>query len=116
MATSTPEIIKRPNYFAIASLVLGILGLVVALTAPIPFVPLISVFTWPFGLIAILASRAVKRGDDPTAQQQAKWGVRLGCMGWIIQFVTSVVKWTIFIGLVVAGVQTLFGLQPTPIP
>jgi purine-cytosine permease-like protein len=116
MSTSTPEIIKPYNYLAIISLVLGILGLVVALTAPIPFVPLISAFTWPFGLVAILASRAVKKNDDPTAQRQAKWGVRLGCMGWIIQFITSVVKLTIFIGLVVAGVQSLLGLQPTSIP
>lgn len=114
---STPSTtLNRRNYLAIASLIFGILGLVVALTAPIPFVPLVSVFTWPFGILAISFSKLAAAKNDAPAEAQAKWGMRLGCLGWIIQFITSLVKWTIFIGLVSAAISTYFGLQPTPIP
>lgn len=112
----TPSVDRRRNYLAIASLIFGILGLVVALTAPIPFVPLVSAFTWPFGLCAIAFSKLAAAKNDAGAESQSKWGMRLGCLGWIIQFITSVVKWTIFIGLVSAAISTYFGLQPTPIP
>jgi len=97
----------RRNYWAIVSLVCGLLGFLLALTAPIPFVPLVSIFNWPLGLVAILAAWVVRRqaptDPDLSAAGRARWGVRLGCAGWTIQFIVSTIK-----VLVIAGLLTYF--------
>ena len=109
------------NYWAIASFWCGLLGLLLALTAPIPLVPIISIFNWPLGLAALvtgwLGRRRAEAENDATASRRVWWGVRLGCAGWIIQFVTSAVK-VLIIAWILA---TLFGSflnqwQATPIP
>ncbi len=112
--------LPRRNYWSLFSLVLGVLGFLLALTAPIPFIPLISIFTWPLGLGALAAGwaggRLARTTDDGAAAAQARWGIRLGCLGWAIQLATSAVKVLIAIGVLTylfsMFVNNLF--QPTP--
>ena len=107
----------RRNLWAIAGLVFGILGLSVALTAPIPFIPLLSAFTWPLGLGAILLGHFINTDGNPGAAAQTRWGIRLGCLGWIIQVITSLVKLMVLTGLITLAITSFFnGPTPTPIP
>lgn len=115
--------VARPNYLAMISFVLGLLGLLVALTAPIPFVPILSAFTWPFGLGAMLtgwaARRVARTNGDAQPDSRARWGIRLGCAGWIVQFATSVVKVILIGGFLTYLLGSWIGLwppQPTPTP
>lgn len=94
---------SQRNGWAILSLVSGLLGLLLALTAPIPFVPIISIFNWPLGLIALLAAWVARRQASQfpltgTAASQARWGVRLGCAGWTFQFIVSTIKVVLIAG------------------
>jgi hypothetical protein len=118
-----PEPRREPNYWAIASLVCGILGLLLALTAPIPFVPLISIFNWPLGLLAIIAAWVARRqnpqGLAEPAAGRAKWGVRLGCAGWTLQFIVSTIKVILIAGFLSyflgSAVSSWLGTA-TPVP
>ena len=105
----------RRNNWAIAGLAFGILSLSVALTAPIPFIPLLSAFTWPLGLGAILLGRFINTDGNPAAAAQARWGIRLGCLGWIVQIITSLVKLIILTGLMTLAITSFFN-DPTPAP
>ena len=99
----SPAPVQR-NYWAIVSLVSGTLGFLLALTAPIPFVPFISIFNWPLGLLAILTAWVARRhtptlsATDPVAFR-TRWGVRLGCAGWLFQFIVSTIKVILIAGL-----------------
>lgn len=108
------------NYWSAFSLWLGVFGFLVALTAPIPFIPLLSTLTWPFGLAAMAAGwageRSAKAGGDASSGGRARWGIRLGCLGWIVQAATSVVKLFILAGVLAYGASSLFGQMPTPMP
>lgn len=110
----------RRNAWAVASFVLGLIGFLVALTAPIPFIPILSAFTWPLGLGAMVtgwvARRQAQMADDRSAAGTARWGVGLGCLGWTIQFITSTVKVLILAGLLAALFSSLFNSTPTPTP
>lgn len=109
------------NYWAMASFWCGFVGFLLSLTAPIPFIPLISFFSLPLGLVALLVGwigrKQAKGSNDKVAGQQIGWGVGFGCVGWLIQIATLIVTFLIIAGLVV----TLFGsfvsyLQSTPTP
>lgn len=114
----------RKNYWPLFSLWLGVFGLALALTAPIPFVPFISALTWPLGLSAMAAGwaggRAATTNGDVTGAGQARWGIRLGCLGWIVQAVTSVIKMLILAGILAYAVSALahnlLSPQPTVTP
>ena len=99
----------RRNLLAATSLVLGTLSFLFALTAPVPFIPLISLFAYPFGLGAILAGwaggRRAKANGDGAGVAQARWGVRLGCLSWIIEAVTRLITLIILAGLFVAAIK-----------
>jgi hypothetical protein len=113
---------RRTNYWSLASLIFGTLGLLFALTAPIPFVLVISVFNWPLGVAALLTGwkggQLAKIVGDPRGASRARWGMRLGCLGWTVQFITSIVKVLLFTGLLVSFISPIVaGLrngQPTP--
>ncbi|MBM4423742.1 MAG: hypothetical protein FJ030_10160 [Chloroflexi bacterium] len=108
----------RRNVWALASLWLGVFGLALALTAPIPFVPLISAFTWPLGFGAMMTGwagrRAARSNGDATAGQQSRWGIRLGCLGWAVQVITSIVKMMILAGMITYAASRFFNGTPTP--
>jgi len=111
---------SRGSGWAVASFVLGLIGFLVALTAPIPFIPILSAFTWPLGLGAMIAGWAARRqarttGDD-ASMPQARWGVGLGCLGWTIQFVTSAIKVLIAIGFIALLINNALNSTPTPSP
>jgi hypothetical protein len=124
MADTPAASVSRRNYWPLVSLWLGVLGFALALTAPIPFVPIISAFTWPLGLAAMAAGwaggRAARVSDDVTAAGRARWGIRLGCMGWIIQAATSTIKMLIIAGVLAYALSAyagnLFTPQPTGTP
>lgn len=123
MADTTAPAGARRNYWAIASLLCGVLGLAFALTAPIPFVPVISIFNWPLGLAAILAGWAGRRqadaAGDSAAAKWVGWGIRLGCAGWIVQFLTSVFKVLVLASLLAYFAGTALNGWPaasTPAP
>ncbi len=123
MTEVAPVLVPRRNYWAVTSLVCGILGFALALTAPIPFVPIISIFNWPLGLIALLTGwvglRQAKAHQDASATARVQWGVRLGCAGWVIQFVTSTIKVLILAGFLTYLIGTAVNqwlATATPIP
>jgi hypothetical protein len=95
-----------------------------ALTAPIPFVPFISIFNWPLGVAALLTgwkgSRHARIVGDRTGVWRARWGIGLGCLGWTVQLTVSTIKVILITGLLVSGlswlVEGLSGLQATPSP
>jgi len=120
MADTPAASVSRRNYWPLVSLWLGVLGFALALTAPIPFVPIISALTWPLGLAAMAAGwaggRAATTKGDITGAGQARWGIRLGCLGWIIQAVTSVIKMLILAGILAYAVSALAHNLLTPQP
>lgn len=126
MAQSPSSTPLRRNYWAIVSLVSGTLRFLLALTAPIPFVPIISIFNWPLGLLAILTAWVARRQTpalaptDP-ASFRTRWGIRLGCAGWIFQFIVSTIKVIIIAGFLSYFFGTainswLTAVTPTPTP
>ena len=106
------------NVWALTSLWLGVFGFALALTAPIPFVPILSAFTWPLGFGAMVAGwagrRAAQSSGDATAEQRSRWGIRLGCLGWAVQVITSVIKMMILAGIITYAASTFFNGTPTP--
>lgn len=99
----------RRNLLAATSLTLGIVGFLFSLTTPVPFIPLISLLAYPLGLGAIVAGwageRRAKANGDDTGVAQARWGVRLGCLSWIIEVITRIVTTIILAGLLVAAIK-----------
>jgi hypothetical protein len=117
----TDKAISSRNYWALASFWCGLLGFLLSLTAPIPFIPIISFFSLPLGLAALLVGwvgrNRAKVANDRAATHQIQWGIGLGCVGWLIQILTLIITFLIVAGLLV----TLFGsfinyLQSTPAP
>ncbi len=110
MTEATP---LRRNLFAVTSLLLGAMSLLFSLTAPVPFIPLISLFAYPLGFGAIVAGwaggRRAKTAGDLSGASQARWGVRLGCLSWIIEATTRVITTLILAGLFVAAIKTWQG-------
>ena len=114
----------RRNFWAITSLTLGATGFALSLTTPLPFIPLISLLAWPLGLGALLAGwaggRLAKAEGDPAAAAQARWGIRLGCLGWLIEGGTRLITFLIVAGLLAilfaSFVQNGFNMQPTATP
>ncbi|MEK7327495.1 MAG: hypothetical protein AAB217_19800 [Chloroflexota bacterium] len=99
----------RRNVLAVASLTLGIIGFLLSLTTPIPFIPLISLFAYPLGLGAMAAGwageRRAKANGDATGVAQARWGLRLGCLSWIIEVITRIITAVILAGLLVTAIK-----------
>lgn len=99
----------RRNLLAATSLMLGVVSFLLSLTAPIPFIPLISLFAYPLGLGAIVAGwageRRAKNNGDPTGVAQAQWGVKLGCLSWLVEAVTRLITLIILTGLLVAAIR-----------
>ena len=110
----------RRNFWTITSFILGLLGFLVALTAPIPLIPILSAFTWPLGLGAMVTGwvgeRLAKTAGDAGAIAQARWGIRLGCLGWLFQFIVSTIKVLILAGILALFVNNMFNPQPTTTP
>ncbi len=106
MTDGTP---LRRNLMAVTSLTLGIAGFLLSLTTPVPFIPLISLLAYPLGLGAIVAGwageRRAKANGDDTGVAQARWGVRLGCLSWIVEMTTRIITAIILAGLLVSAVQ-----------
>ena len=106
MAEVTP---LRRNLLAVTSLTLGVVSFLLSLTTPVPFIPLISLFAYPLGLGAIVAGwageRRAKANGDVTGVAQARWGVRLGCLSWIIEVTTRIIAAIILAGLLVTAIK-----------
>jgi hypothetical protein len=110
MTDSTP---LRRNVLAATSLTLGVVSFLLSLTAPVPFIPLISLFAYPLGLGAIVAGwageRRAKTSGDPIGVAQAQWGMRLGCLSWLIEAATRLITLIILTGFLVAAVKAWQG-------
>ena len=105
----TDETPLRRNLMAVTSLALGVVSFLLSLTTPVPFIPLFSLFAYPLGLGAIVAGwaggRRAKTNDDASGVAQARWGVRLGCLSWIIEVTTRIITAVILAGLLVTAIK-----------
>ena len=108
------------NIWAITSLVIGLISFLLSLLAPVPFVPF-NFCAFPLGavsmIIGIIIHRSAKRVNDTTAVQQARWGIGLGCVSWLINICWySFVFSTATAILVASFIAVLSGTSITPTP
>ncbi len=100
----------RRNLWTATSLALGTISFLLSLTTPVPFIPLISLFAYPLGLGAIVAGwaggRRAKANGDVTGVAQAQWGVRLGCLSWLIEVTTRVITAILLTGLLITAINS----------
>jgi len=105
----TDETPLRRNLMAVTSLALGVVSFLLSLTTPVPFIPVLSLFAYPLGLGAIVAGwageRRAKTNGDASGVAQARWGVRLGCLSWIIEVTTRIITAVILAGLLVTAIK-----------
>ncbi|MBI3363043.1 MAG: hypothetical protein HY023_18225 [Chloroflexi bacterium] len=111
-ALQTPSRSAIPESgWARTSFITGLIGFLLSLTAPVPFIPLISWLALPLGLVALAAGWVARRRarliDDHTSHRRAGWGMALGCLGWIIDAITLFVTVAIVGAL---GVGLFFSL------
>ena len=108
------------NVWAITSLVIGILSFLLALFAPVPFVPL-NYCAFPLGAVSmvmgVIVHQSAKRINDHVAIQQARWGIGLGCVSWMINICWYGFVFSTVIAILVASfLAVLSGTAVTPSP
>ncbi|MBI3177045.1 MAG: hypothetical protein HYZ35_03550 [Chloroflexi bacterium] len=103
---------RTGNLWSFASLVLGVTSLIFSLIAWAPFIPAVSLLSWPLGLCAMasgwVGEKRACADRDPAATGQAHWGRRLGCLAWIIEGLAGVVFVLMVGGLVGVGLAIWF--------
>ncbi|MEK7441146.1 MAG: hypothetical protein AABZ78_10150 [Chloroflexota bacterium] len=113
------RIVQR-NVWAITSLIIGAISLLLSFFAPVPFVPL-NYCAFPLGAVSIvmgfIVQQSAKRINDVIAIQQARWGIGLGCVSWMINICWYSIVFSTAIAILVASfIAILSGTSATPTP
>lgn len=99
-ASTTPAPAGRARAWATTTVWAGLAWIVLAMT-PLPLTTFIGI---PFSLYALLggyvSARQGRAADDPAAVRRARWGMGLGCLGYL--YLTTF--------LLIAGAVLLAGL------
>ena len=108
------------NVWAITSLIIGVISLLLSFFAPVPFVP-INYCAFPLGavsmIIGFIVQRSAKRIHNTAAIQQAQWGIGLGCASWMINICWYSIVFSTAIAILVASfIAILSGASVTPTP
>jgi hypothetical protein len=108
------------NIWAITSLIVGVISLLLSFFAPVPFVPL-NYCAFPLGAVSMLVGfivhQSAKRINDLTAIQQARWGIGLGCVSWMINICWYSIVFSTAIAILVASfIAIISGTSVTPTP
>lgn len=106
----------RWNWWAVVSLVAGIIAFIFGFTfLTVPF-PTVSFTTCPGGIVALLAGwvglRAARKHGQRRAAAQAWWGMGLGCGGYAVMALEALVVLGVLIAVLVFGVDILAGVVP----
>jgi len=113
------RVVQR-NVWAITSLIIGVISLLLSFFAPVPFVPF-NFCSFPLGaasmIIGFIVHQSAKRINDTTAIQQARWGIGLGCASWMINICWYSIVFSTAIAILVASfIAIMSGASVTPTP
>ena len=106
----------RPNWWSLSSLLLGTASLLLSFIAYVPFIPFLSLMSFPLGLCAMVTGWVGRRqaAADLRAQSQARWGIRLGCLAWILETLAGLATVAILTGVLALAIAALFHSQSKP--
>lgn len=113
------RVVQR-NVWAITSLIIGVISLLLSFFAPVPFVPL-NYCAFPLGAVSIvmglIVHQSAKRINDAAAIQQARWGIGLGCVSWMINICWYSIVFSTAIAILIASFLAMMSGAPvTPTP
>ena len=113
------RVVQR-NVWAITSLIIGAISLLLSFFAPVPFVPL-NYCAFPLGAVSVIMGfivhQSAKRINDVAAVQQARWGIGLGCASWMINICWySIVASTVLAIVASSILAVINGAPVTPTP
>lgn len=116
MAESTP--LPRRNHWSRASLIAGAISILFSFIAYVPFIPAVSLLSFPLGFCAMVAGfvgeRQAKQAADRAAAAQARWGFRFGCLAWLIEISAGVLTAMVVAGLLAAAIAAMINAQTKP--
>lgn len=108
----------RRNWLAVVSLVAGVVSVLLSFIAYIPFIPGVSLMSFPMGFLAIMfgwaGGRRAKQAGDTVSQSQARWGARLGCLAWIIETFAGIATVAVVIGALALAAIAYFNSTTQP--
>jgi hypothetical protein len=112
MSSTSPAPTSAPNrVWANSTIAAGIAWIILA---AIP-VPGTTVLGLPFGVYAIFAglfSHGERwRAGDRTGARRARWGVGLGCLGFIIAVALDAIVVALVLGGVIAAIRVALGVH-----
>lgn len=106
----------RRNWWSLSSLTLGVASLLLSFIAYAPFIPFLSLMSFPLGLCAMVAGWVGRRqaAADSRAGAQARWGIRLGCLAWILETLAGVATVVIITAALALAIAALIHTQSKP--
>ncbi len=106
----------RRNWWSLSSLTLGIASLLLSFIAYVPFIPFLSLMSFPLGLCAMVTGWVGRRqaAADSRAVAQAGWGIRLGCLAWILETLAGLATVAVVTGVLALAIAAFIHTQSKP--